>query len=133
MAKHKQYEAYQNNAVQTASNGELTMMLYNGCVKFIRRAMGHIEEEAFAEKNEQIQKAQAIITELMVTLDPDVSLSNELLVLYDYAQFQLTEGNVKNDRAAVQEALTVMDELRDTWKQVMLQTRKSNYEKGAQI
>src|SRR5690625_2243248 len=100
MAKHKQYEAYQNNAVQTASNGELTMMLYNGCVKFIRRAMGHIEEGAFAEKNEQIQKAQAIITELMVTLDPDVSLSNELLVLYDYAQFQLTEGNVKNDRAA---------------------------------
>lgn len=133
MAINKQYQAYQNNTVQTASSGELTMMLYNGCIKFIRRAIKHTEEHAYAEKNEQIQKAQDIINELMVTLDPDISLSKQLLALYDYAQFQLKEGNIKNDADLLQEALTIIEELRDTWKQVIVQTRKQTYEKDTQI
>ncbi len=133
VAINKQFQAYQNNTVKTASSGELTMMLYNGCVKFIRRAIMYIDESAYAEKNEQIQKAQDIINELMVTLNPDVSLSNQLLSLYDYAQFQLKEGNMKNDANLLREALTIIEELRDTWKQVMIETRKQTYEKGTQI
>lgn len=133
VAINKQYQAYQDNAVNTASSGELTMMLYNGCMKFVRRAIMHMEKNEYAEKNTFIQKAQNIITELMVTLDLDVPLSQQLLTLYDYARFQLTEGNIKNDPELLQEALTIIGELRDTWKQVLLDTRKQSYENGARV
>ncbi len=133
VAINKQYQAYQNNAVNTASSGELTMMLYNGCVKFIKRAIQHTENNDYASKNEQIQKAQDIITELMLTLDPNVELSKQLMALYDYAQFQLREGNIKNDVSLLQEGLSIVEELRDTWKQVMLESRKSGYENGARV
>lgn len=133
VAINKQYQAYQNNAVTTASNGELTMMLYNGCIKFIKRSIKYTEENDYANKNEQVQKAQNIITELMITLDPEIELSKQLLALYDYAQFQLREGNIKNDPLLLQEGLTIIEELRDTWKQVLLESRKSGYESGARV
>ncbi|HLR15191.1 MAG TPA: flagellar export chaperone FliS [Bacillota bacterium] len=133
MAINKQYEAYQNNAVNTASSGELTLMLYNGCITFIKRAIQFTEKNEYAQKNEQVQKAQNIITELMITLDSEVDLSKQLLALYDYAQFQLREGNIKNDVSLLQEGLTIMKELRDTWKQMLLQTRKSGFENEARV
>lgn len=133
MAIKKQYQAYQNNAVTTASSGELTMMLYNGCIRFIRSAIKYTETDDYASRNNQVQKAQDIITELMITLDPKIELSKQLLALYDYAQFQLREGNIKNDVSLLQEGLTIIEELRDTWKQVLLESRKSVYENGARV
>lgn len=133
VAMNKQYEAYQNNAVNTASNGELTMMLYNGCINFIKRAIQFAEKNEFAQKNEQVQKAQDILTELMITLDPKVDVSKQLLALYDYSQFQLREGNIKNDVSLLQEGLSIIEELRDTWKQMLLQTRTSGYENGVRV
>lgn len=64
----KPYQAYQNNAVNTASNGELTLMLYNGSIKFIRQAMKDIQGKDYEQKNIHIQKAQDIIQELMLRL-----------------------------------------------------------------
>src|SRR5690625_6981645 len=73
----KQYQAYQNNAVNTASGEELTLMLYNGCIKFIKQAMKAMEEQNFEAKNTNIQKAQNIIQELMLTLDSNVAIRSE--------------------------------------------------------
>ncbi|WP_217588530.1 flagellar export chaperone FliS [Lentibacillus saliphilus] len=133
MAYQKKYEAYKTNAVTTASGGELTLMLYNGCIKFIKKAMLDLNEGNFEAKNTSIQKAQDIIQELMLTLDKNVAISNEMLPIYDYILYCLREGNIKNDESKLQEALSFTTEFRDTWKQVLLKTRQNQYEQGARV
>jgi len=134
MTTNKAYSTYQNNTVNTASSGELTLMLYNGCMKFIKQAMKDIGSNNFEAKNTNIQKAQNIIQELMITLDPKAEISKQIMPLYEYMHFQLKEANVKNDPVVLEEVLGFVTEFRDTWKQVLIETRKQNYVKqGAQI
>jgi flagellar protein FliS len=133
MAVNKQYQAYQNNAVNTASGGELTLMLYNGCIKFIKQAIKDMNAQNYEAKNTNIQKAQNIIQELMLTLDRKVKITEQMLPLYEYIHFQLKEGNVKNEAALLEEALQFIIEFRDTWKEVILKTRQTQYTQGAQV
>lgn len=133
MSSRAAYQTYQNNAVNTASGGDLTLMLYNGCIRFIKQAMKDIEDKDFENKNLHIQKAQNIIQELMLTLDPNIEISKQMMPIYDYINFQLTEANVKNSNEALAEALTFVTEFRDTWKQVIATTRKAEYSQGAQV
>lgn len=131
---NKAYSTYQNNAVNTASSGELTLMLYNGCMKFIKQAKRDMEQNNYEAKNTNIQKAQNIIQELMITLDQKAEISKQMMPLYEYMHFQLKEANVKNDAAILDEVLGFVIEFRDTWKQVILKTRQQNYSKqGAQV
>ena len=121
MLNRQPYQAYQNNAVNTASGAQLTLMLYNGCVKFIQQGMKAMNEEQFEEKNIAIQKAQSIIQELMLTLDQTIDISKQMLPLYDYVYHQLQQGNIKNDPAFLEDALGFVIEFRDVWKEVMKQ------------
>lgn len=127
------YKAYQDNAVNTASGGELTLMLYNGGIKFIKQAMKNMDERNYEAKNTNIQKAQNIIRELMLTLDQSVEISKQILPLYDYMHYQLRQANIKNDTALLDEVLRFVTEFRDTWKQVVLKSRKQQFVKGASV
>ncbi|RDW16522.1 flagellar protein FliS [Oceanobacillus arenosus] len=133
MAQNKAYQTYQNNAVNTASGGELTLMLYNGCMKFIKQAIKDVNAKNYEAKNTNIQKAQNIIQELMLTLDQKVEISKQILPLYEYIHFQLKEANIKNEIALLEEALGLVTEFRDTWKQVILKTRQQQFAQGAQV
>ena len=132
MSPNKQYQVYQNNAVNTASGGQLTLMLYNGCIRFINLAIKDMTEQNFEAKNTHIQKAQDIIQELMLTLDPKVEISKQLLPLYEYTNHQLQEGNIKNDIQFLEEALSFVTQFRDTWKEVLKSTAKK-YAQGARV
>ncbi|MCT1902294.1 flagellar export chaperone FliS [Oceanobacillus sojae] len=133
MSSNKAYQIYQNNAVNTASGGELTLMLYNGCIKFIKQAMKDVDNKDFAAKNTNIQKAQKIVNELMVTLDMKMDISHQILPLYDYMHNLLTEANIKNDIEKLKEALGYAEEFRDVWKQVILKDRQQKFKQGASI
>ncbi|WP_042142661.1 flagellar export chaperone FliS [Paucisalibacillus sp. EB02] len=133
MALNKPYQAYQNNAVNTASGGELTLMLYNGCNKFIKQAIRDIEENNIEAKNTNIQKAQAIIQELMITLDQEVEISKQILPLYDFMYRRLMEANLKNDIEILTEVQGFVVDFRDTWKQVILKTRQKQYAQGEHV
>ncbi|WP_047984510.1 flagellar export chaperone FliS [Ornithinibacillus californiensis] len=133
MALNKPYQAYQNNAVNTATGGELTLMLYNGCIKFIKQAMKDIKENKIEAKNTNIQKAQRIIQELMITLDQEVEISNQIMPLYDYMHHRLMEANLKNDITILEEVEGFVVEFRDTWKQVILKTRQKQYAQGEHV
>ncbi|MBO8157628.1 MAG: flagellar export chaperone FliS [Bacillaceae bacterium] len=124
------YQTYQNQAINTASPGELTLMLYNGCLKFIRLAKKGIEEKDFEAKNTNIQKAQRIIQELMVTLDPQYEISGQMMPLYDYIHRRLMDANVKNDAAILDEAAGLVTEFRDTWKEALKLARQEKYGEG---
>ncbi|GGP06940.1 flagellar export chaperone FliS [Oceanobacillus neutriphilus] len=133
MSSNKAYQTYQNNAVNTASGGELTLMLYNGCIKFIKQAMKDVDNKDFAAKNTNIQKAQKIVNELMVTLDMKMDISHQILPLYDYMYNLLTEANIKNDIEKLKEALSYAEEFRDVWKQVILKDRQQKFKQGASV
>ncbi|OAS85816.1 MULTISPECIES: flagellar export chaperone FliS [Metabacillus] len=132
MAMNNPYAAYQQNAVTTASPGEVTLMLYNGCLKFIKLASSAIENKEIENKNTNIQKAQKIITELMVTLNMDLEISKNMIVMYDYINHRLTEANVKNDESILKEVEGLVVEFRDTWKQVIQITRQQQHRQGGQ-
>lgn len=132
MAITNPYAAYKNNSVTTASPGELTLMLYNGCLKFIHLAKKAVEENNFEGKNTNIQKAQNIIQELMVTLNMDYEISNNLMSLYDYINRRLMEANMKNDVAILEEVEGFVADFRDTWKQVIQVNRQQQHAQGGQ-
>jgi flagellar secretion chaperone FliS len=127
MAVRNPYQTYQNNAVTTASPGELTLMLYNGSLKFIQLAKKGIQDKNVELKNTNIQKAQNIVSELMVTLNTDVEISKNMMTLYDFINRRLIDANVKNDVKALEEAEELIVEFRDTWKQLIQVNRQKQH------
>ena len=127
------YNAYKQNSVTTASPGELTLMLYNGAIKFIGQAKKSIEEKNIEQRNYYIQRVQAIIAELMSTLNMDYDISKQMLPLYEYMTRRLTEANVKNDTAILDEVEGLVTEFRDTWKEVIKMTRQQQFANTDQV
>ncbi|MFY0741568.1 flagellar export chaperone FliS [Solibacillus silvestris] len=127
------FNAYKQNSVTTASPGELTLMLYNGCLKFLTRAKKAIEEKNIEEKNTNIQKAQAIISELMSTLNAELDVSKQMIPLYDYMNRRLMEANINNDPTIIVEVEGLVTEFRDTWKEVIKITRQQQYGTAGQV
>lgn len=113
------YAAYHNNAVTTANSQELTLMLYDGALKFTRLAKLALEQGNPDLKNKNIQKTQAIFQELRLTLNKDIAVSANLDSLYEYLWSRLVDANVKNDTTILDEVLDFTTELRDTWKEAM--------------
>ncbi|WP_233004491.1 flagellar export chaperone FliS [Exiguobacterium aurantiacum] len=113
------YAAYQNNAVTTANPQELTLMLYDGALKFMRLAKLAIEQGNADLKNTNIQKTQAIFQEMRLTLNKDVAISANLDSLYEYLWRRLVDANIKNDTTILDEVLDFTTELRNTWKEAM--------------
>lgn len=133
MSMANPYQAYRQNAVNTATPGELTLMLYDGCLKFIRLAREAINNNDIQAKNTNIQKAQNIITELMVTLDMKYKISKQMMPLYDFVRRKLIEANVKNSLQSLEEAETIVKEFRETWKEVIKITRQNQHGKGGKV
>ncbi|MCH1625057.1 flagellar export chaperone FliS [Fredinandcohnia quinoae] len=130
MSLHNPYQTYQDNSVFTATPGELTLMLYNGCLKYIGLAKQSIQEKDIEKKHVNISKAQNIINELMVTLNMDYQISKEMRLLYDFINRKLIEANVKNDDLALKEAEGLVIEFRDTWKEVIRLNRAKQFKNG---
>lgn len=127
MAINNPYKAYEQNTVNTSTPGELTLMLYNGCLKFINQAKKAIDTGDMEAKNIAIQKAQAIINELVVTLDKSFPPALEMLRLYEFVLNRLIDGNIKNNTEMLDEAYGIVEEFRDTWKQVIQINRQKQY------
>ena len=127
------FNAYKQNSVSTASPGELTLMLYNGCLKFIGKAKIAMEAKDIREKNYNIQRAQAIISELIITLNMNIEISKQLYPLYQYINRQLINANIKNDVEILNEVEGLVTEFRDTWKEVIKITRQQQFTGASQI
>lgn len=111
--------AYQNSAIQTASPAELTLMLYEGAIKFCNIALMALEKKDYSKVNENLKKAQRIITEFRVTLDHKYPVWEDFDRVYDYIYRRLVEGNISKDKEIIEDALKYIREMRDTWKEVM--------------
>ncbi len=127
MQAQNAYNAYKQNSVTTASPGELTLMLYNGCIKFLHQSKKAIEAKNIEMKNTNLLKAQNIIKELMSTLNMDIAVSKDMMALYDYMNRRLIEANVKSDVAIIDEVEGLVMEFRDTWKEVIKINRQKQF------
>jgi len=123
MALNKAVYQYQQNSIMTATPEELTLMLYNGCIKGIKMTKIAIEDNDYEKSNHYICKAQAIIRELRATLDMKYDISNNLYDLYTYFLDRLIEANVKKDTQILDEVIGFVTELRDTWAEAMKDAR----------
>lgn len=124
MALNNPYAQYQENSIYTSTPEELTLMLYNGLVKFIMQAQQGINEKSIEKTNNSIIKAQNIITELRSTLDFKYEIAKQLDSIYDYLYNRLLSANIKKSNEELEEALGFAKELRDTWTQAMKLSKK---------
>ncbi len=125
MAVNRSYQQYQQNSVMTASPGELTLMLYNGCIKFIKQAMISIDKKDIEQTHNNIVRAQDIIMEFMSTLNMDYDVSQNLMQIYEFMKNHLAEANAKKDKAMLEEVLELVTDLRNTWNEALKLTRKN--------
>lgn len=112
-------KAYGNNKITTASQAELTLMLYDGAVKFCNIAVAALEKRNYETVNINIQKCRNIIVELKTTLNHKYPVADDFERLYDYIFALLTEANMKKDIEILQRAQSEIKDIRDIWKQIM--------------
>lgn len=112
-------QAYGARKVETATPAELTLMLYEGTIKFCNIAMGALEKKDYEKANINIQKARKIIVELQTTLDHKYSVAEDFDRIYDYIFHKLVQANIKKDPEILEEALAELRDLRDAWKEIM--------------
>lgn len=121
-------DQYKQNTIYTATPEELTLMLYDGCIKFMNIARYSIENKNIQKSHEALMRAQDIIVELRTTLDTSYEISSNLISLYDFMRERLMDANINKDTKPIEEALELMTELRDTWKEAMKQVKRKVYQ-----
>ena len=110
---------YKGTKINTASPAELTLMLYEGAIKFCNIAILAMENNDIIKTNKNLIKAEKIIIEFRMTLDFNYPVAKEFDVVYDYIYRRLVEANIKKDKDIVEDTLKHIRTMRDTWKEVM--------------
>lgn len=113
------YAQYNNNKIMTASPQELTLMLYDGAIKFNNIAMAAIEDGDVQKAHTNIMKVQRIIEEFQMTLDFKYEVANDFNNVYNYLMTRLREANLNKDKEILEEVSTHLHTMRDTWKEAM--------------
>lgn len=125
MYKNNPYAKIKENSINTATPEELTLMLYNGAVKFTNQALIALEKNDYSSANKFIQKTKDIVREFQLTLNMDYDISHQLYASYDYMYRRLTEANIKKDAEILNEVLEYLRLFRDTWKETIKIARMS--------
>lgn len=127
MAMPNAYTQYNNSRVLTASPAELTLMLYEGAIKFCNIAIAAVENKDIPKAHTNIVKVERIIDYLRQTLDMKYDVAQDFERIYSYLGQRLVEGNLKKDKEVLEEVCRHLRSVRDTWKEVM----RINQAKGA--
>ena len=119
MALPNGYAQYNNSKILTASPAELTLMLYDGAIKFANIAVMGMEQNDIQKAHNNIIRVQRIIEEFRNSLDRKYPVAEDFDRIYVYLLKRLYEANVKKDKEIMEEVLTHLRSMRDTWIQVM--------------
>ncbi len=117
------YSQYNNNKVLTASPAELTLLLYEGAIKFCNVAIIGVEQKDIMKVHNNLKKAQAIIEELRATLNHKYPVAEDFENIYKYIYNLLVRANVSKKTEDIETALVELRGMRDTWKEVMKNTK----------
>ncbi|NRR03453.1 flagellar export chaperone FliS [Brevibacillus brevis] len=117
-------QTYQNNQVTTATPAELTLMLYNGAIKFIKQTRTSINNGDLEKANEYSKRVQDILQELILTLNKEYPLAEQMMAIYEFMLSRLVESNIRKDTVMLDEVEEFFIQFRDTWKEAMLIAKK---------
>ena len=126
MALPNAYAQYNNSKIMTATPAELTLMLYEGAIKFCNIAILAVEQKDVEKAHINIVKTERIVDYFRQTLDMSYPVAEDFERVYSYLSQRLTEANIKKDKEILEEVNGHLRSMRDTWKEVM----KINREKG---
>jgi flagellar protein FliS len=112
--------AYKQQSILTATPGQLVVMLYDGCLRFLHQAAHAMRESDRPAATTRLRRAEAIITELLVTLDADKGgeIAERLQGIYTFSRQQLRKAELEQDADVVDQVAGYMSELRDAWAQL---------------
>lgn len=116
---------YKQQQIMTASPEELTLMLYNGAIRFVTESIQAIGQKDMERAHKKNMRAQDIVRELMSSTDTQYELSHDWLRLEEYILYRLVQGNIQKDVAQLEEAKKLLTEFRDTWVEVIKQVRQA--------
>ena len=121
MAINNAATLYKGTKVNTANPAELTLMLYEGAIKFCNIAILGMEQKDYEKVSNNIIKVQNIITELRATLDFKYPTAQDFDRVYEYIASLLVQANIKKDLELINQSLDQIREMRDLWKEIMKQ------------
>jgi flagellar protein FliS len=127
--QQKAYAQYKSNKIMSASAPELTLMLYDGTIKFLNVADYALEKGDIEKAHENIIKTEKIIDYLRNTLDTRYPVAQDFENMYSYISRRLVEANMTKDRGIISEINQHMHAIRDNWIEVM--KRNNVYVKDA--
>jgi flagellar protein FliS len=115
------HHAYQVSAIETASPEQLTLLCYDGALKFMRRAQRACEEGDIARLGEASGRAQAIVNELNVTLNMEAGgeIATNLRQIYLFVNRHLMQSTVKHDASGIVSCVNLIQGLRESWAEAM--------------
>lgn len=120
MAAYAAPKSYQLNDILTAPPGRLIVLLYDGAGRFLRQAAAAMRAGDIQRSNSSMQRAEAIINELLVTLNYDEGgdIAASLRDVYLFCRRQLGEARIERDAEKVDEVVALLAELREAWAQI---------------
>lgn len=114
------FDQYKETQISTANQGKLIVMLYDGAIKFLNKAIDSMDPKTYDVVNNNIIKAQDIITELIVSLNmkDGGEISQNLFNLYMFFKKHLLEANIKKDPVMLKEVVKMLKDLREAWDKI---------------
>ncbi len=130
MAINQAYQQYNKNKIMTASPAELTLLLYEGAIKFCNIAIVALEQGDLEKVHVNIKRVEDIIMEFQSTLNRKYPVAEDFDRIYTYIYDLLIEANIKKDREILERALVELRGMRDVWKEVMVKTKGQSVPTG---
>ncbi len=122
------YSVYKRVDVETASQGKLVVLLFNGAIQRAEEAKRFIQNRNYQEAHNKLIRAQEIITELRGALDMKAGeIARNLNRIYEYFQYLLIRANLRKETEPIDLCVELMTEMRDTWE---LAFEKAQREQG---
>ena len=117
---------YQKSSIETASKEQLLIMLYDGAIQFLNKAKADIENKRIENAHNNLISAQNIIQEFIDSMDREVApqLAQNLISLYEYFIRRLIHANVKKDIKPIDEVLSYLKSLKETWEKAIIMAQK---------
>lgn len=123
MANSQMANAYKHQQIMTSSPEQLTLLLYNGALRFVNESMAALEQGDIQKAHNSNMRVQDIVREFVITLDLSYEISKSWAQLYEYTEYCLIQGNIKKDVSLLLQAKSVLEELREAWVGAMKQTQ----------
>ena len=125
MALPNGYSQYNNSKIMTASPAQLTLMLYEGAIKFCNIAIVAVEKNEIEKAHNNIRKVQNIVSEFRASLNFKYPVAKDFDNVYAYLEQRLSEANMSKDKEILEEVLGHLRTMRDTWKEVMVLAKRN--------